>query len=205
MLSLAIDTATPTLVIGVARHDSVECAPGAVEVLAEVQLEDCRKHNEELIPQVHKVLANAGVEFADIDQIVVGCGPGPFTGLRVGMASAQALAHALRIPLKGVCTLDAIAGATGASLVATDARRREIYWARYRDGQRVEGPEVSAPDTVSGEETLISVPDALSEKLAATGPRTNANPSTAFLVCAPEIAVQPLYLRRPDAKLPGSA
>ncbi|PRQ11571.1 tRNA (adenosine(37)-N6)-threonylcarbamoyltransferase complex dimerization subunit type 1 TsaB [Corynebacterium sp. 13CS0277] len=220
MLSLAIDTATPTLVVGLVRHDAavpvtgrdtdLAVAPPAatrvpaesVEVLAEVVLQECRKHNEELIPRVHEVLAHAGMTMAEIDQVVVGCGPGPFTGLRVGMATAQALAHALGVPCVGVCTLDAIAIATGADLVATDARRREVYWARYAEGHRIIGPEVSAPADVTGAAALISVPAALSEQLAATGTRTEGIPTPAALVQAPAIDVVPLYLRRPDAQIP---
>ena len=76
---------------------------------------------------------------------MVGCGPGPFTGLRVGMATAAAYGHALGVPVFGVCSLDAIGGQTaGEVLVVTDARRREVYWARYADGVRVDGPGVAA-------------------------------------------------------------
>ena len=86
---------------------------------------------------------------ADLDAVVVGCGPGPFTGLRVGMATAAAYGHALGIPVYGVCSLDAIGVDTaGDVLVVTDARRREVYWARYRDGVRVDGPAVNAPADV---------------------------------------------------------
>ena len=93
-------------------------------------------------------LADAGLAVADLDAVVVGCGPGPFTGLRVGMATAAAYGHALGIPVYGVCSLDAIGVDTaGEVLVVTDARRREVYWARYRDGVRVDGPAVSAPPT----------------------------------------------------------
>ena len=86
---------------------------------------------------------------ADLDAVVVGCGPGPFTGLRAGMATAAAYGHALGIPVRGVCSLDAIGVlTTGDTLVVTDARRREIYWARYHDGVRTDGPAVSAPADV---------------------------------------------------------
>ncbi len=90
-----------------------------------------------------------GCAMADLNAVVVGCGPGPFTGLRVGMATAAAYGHALGIPVYGVCSLDAIGGqTTGETLVVTDARRREVYWARYRDGVRIDGPAVSAPADV---------------------------------------------------------
>ena len=94
-------------------------------------------------------LADAGLKMADLDAVVVGCGPGPFTGLRVGMATAAAYGHALDLPVHGVCSLDAIGILTrGDTLVVTDARRREVYWARYRDGMRIDGPAVSAPAAV---------------------------------------------------------
>jgi hypothetical protein len=91
------------------------------------------------------VAAEAGLTLAEVDAVVVGCGPGPFTGLRVGMATAAAFGHALEVPVHGVCSLDAIGNQTsGEVLVVTDARRREVYWARYRDGVRVDGPDVAA-------------------------------------------------------------
>ena len=129
----------------------------------------------------------------DLEAIVVGCGPGPFTGLRVGMATAAAYGHALGLPVHGVCSLDAIGIVAGGNLlVVTDARRREVYWARYRDGVRVEGPAVDAPADVPGADEALAQP-----------PRY---PTAAGLVravadwtSAPAPLV-PLYLRRPDAK-----
>ncbi len=98
-----------------------------------------------LTPNVIAAVADAGLTMADLDAVVVGCGPGPFTGLRVGMATAAAYGHALGVPVYGVCSLDAIGVlTTGDVLVVTDARRREVYWARYRDGVRIDGPGVSA-------------------------------------------------------------
>ena len=110
---------------------------------------DARAHAERITPNVLAALADAGLAMADLGAVVVGCGPGPFTGLRVGMATAAAYGHALGIPVYGVCSLDAIGGlTTGDTLVVTDARRREVYWARYRDGVRIDGPAVSAPADV---------------------------------------------------------
>ncbi len=141
-----------------------------------------------------------------LDAVVVGCGPGPFTGLRVGMATAAAYGHALDIPVYGVCSLDAIGGATtGASLVVTDARRREVYWARYLDGVRVAGPAVNAATDVAieGVTAVAGSPEhAALFGLPVVGP---VYPSGAGLVAAvqdwddPQPLV-PLYLRRPDAK-----
>ena len=152
-LILAIDTATPAVTAGVVRRDG-----DAIEVLAERVTVDARAHAEQLTPNVVGALADAGRRRRAISSaVVVGCGPGPFTGLRVGMATAAAYGHALGIPVHGVCSLDAIGiDAAGDLLVVTDARRREVYWARYRDGVRVEGPAVDAPADVPGAATTGS-------------------------------------------------
>src|SRR6478609_3375698 len=143
---LAMDTATPAVTAGVLRLEGVE-------VLAERVTVDARGHAEQLTPNVLAALADAGLTVNDLDAVVVGCGPGPFTGLRVGMATAAAYGHALGVPVYGVCSLDAIGIESGATrseiLVVTDARRREVYWARYRDGVRVDGPAVNAPADVA--------------------------------------------------------
>jgi tRNA threonylcarbamoyl adenosine modification protein YeaZ len=188
-LVLAIDTATPAVTAGVVRVDS------AVHTLAERVTIDARAHAEQLTPNVVAALADAAVTAAQLDAVVVGCGPGPFTGLRVGMASAAAYGHALGIPVHGVCSLDAIGGGSiGDVVVVTDARRREVYWARYRDGKRVEGPAVNAPADVPG------ALDALT--------RPPVYPTAAGLVRAVDdwasepAPLVPLYLRRPDATPP---
>jgi len=183
---LAIDTATPAVTAGVVRLDGVE-------LLAERVTVDPRAHAELLTPNVLGALADAGLTVDDLTAVVVGCGPGPFTGLRVGMATAAAYGHALGIPVHGVCSLDAIGIDTvGEALVVTDARRREVYWARYRDGVRVDGPNVNAPADVPG----------AAEALA----RPPVYPTVAGLVrCVADWSAEPaplipLYLRRPDAK-----
>jgi tRNA threonylcarbamoyl adenosine modification protein YeaZ len=154
---------------------------------------DPRAHAEQLTPNVVGALADAGVGMEDLDAVVVGCGPGPFTGLRVGMASAAAFGHALGVPVHGVCSLDAIGiESDGDILVVTDARRREVYWARYRDGVRVDGPAVNAPADVPGAVDALTRPPVyptVSGLVRAVGDWT-AEP-------APLV---PLYLRRPDAK-----
>ncbi|WP_369807347.1 tRNA (adenosine(37)-N6)-threonylcarbamoyltransferase complex dimerization subunit type 1 TsaB [Mycobacterium sp. 852002-51057_SCH5723018] len=120
-----------------------------LEVLAERVTVDARAHAERLTPNALAALDDAALTMADLDAVVVGCGPGPFTGLRAGMATGAAYGHALGIPVYGVCSLDAIGvQTTGDVLVVTDARRREVYWARYRDGARTHGPAVSAPAAV---------------------------------------------------------
>ena len=129
-LVLVIDTATPTVTAAVVR------ANGVTSVLAERLTRDPRAHAESLTPNVLGAMSDSNVAMSDLDAVVVGCGPGPFTGLRVGMATAAAFGHALGVPVFGVCSLDGIGGATsGDVLVVTDARRRELYWARYRDGE----------------------------------------------------------------------
>ncbi|RZT18708.1 tRNA threonylcarbamoyl adenosine modification protein YeaZ [Mycobacterium sp. BK558] len=201
-LVLAIDTATPAVTAGVVRLGD------EVELLAEQVTVDPRAHAERLTPNIVAALADAGIGVDELDAVVVGCGPGPFTGLRVGMATAAAFGHALGVPVRGVCSLDAIAvGTAGEVLVVTDARRREVYWARYRDGARVDGPAVNAAaDVPSGAAAVAGSPEhAALFDLPRLAP---VYPSATGLVAAvadwevePEPLV-PLYLRRPDAKPP---
>jgi tRNA threonylcarbamoyl adenosine modification protein YeaZ len=198
-LILAVDTATPAVTAGIVKLEGVE-------VLAERVTVDARAHAEQLTPNVLAALADAGLTVNDLGAVVVGCGPGPFTGLRVGMATAAAYGHALGIPVHGVCSLDAIGvHTTGDALVVTDARRREVYWARYRDGVRVDGPAVDAPaDVPADAQAVAGSPDhAALFDLPRLSP---VYPSAEGLVRAvgdwtaqPDPLV-PLYLRRPDAK-----
>jgi tRNA threonylcarbamoyl adenosine modification protein YeaZ len=201
---LAIDTATPAITAAIVSLDGVE-------VLAERVTIDARAHAEQLTPNVLGALADAGRSVNDLGAVVVGCGPGPFTGLRVGMASAAAYGHALGIPVYGVCSLDAIgietAATSGEVLVVTDARRREVYWARYRDGVRIDGPAVDAPADVPADADAVagSPEHAALFDLPRLSP---VYPTAAGLVravadwtTAPDPPV-PLYLRRPDAKPP---
>jgi len=201
-LILAIDTATAAVTAGVVRLDGPECAVLAVRVTV-----DARAHAERLTPNVLAALADAALTMADLDAVVVGCGPGPFTGLRVGMATAAAYGHALGIPVHGVCSLDAIGVRTiGDTLVVTDARRREVYWAHYRDGVRTDGPAVSSPADVDPG-TARAVAGSPEHAALFELPRCEpVYPTPAGLVTAvsdwsddpaPLVA---LYLRRPDAK-----
>jgi tRNA threonylcarbamoyl adenosine modification protein YeaZ len=185
-LILAIDTATPAVTAGIVKLEDLE-------VLAERVTIDARAHAEQLTPNVLAALADAGVTVNDLGAVVVGCGPGPFTGLRVGMASAAAYGHALGIPVHGVCSLDAIGvHTTGDGLVVTDARRREVYWARYRHGMRVEGPAVGAPAEVPGAAEALERPPVYPTVAGLVRSATDWAAEPAPLV--------PLYLRRPDAK-----
>jgi tRNA threonylcarbamoyl adenosine modification protein YeaZ len=206
---LVLDTSTPAVTAAV-----VDVAPGGTTVLAERVTVDGRAHGELLAPQVAAVLDEAGVRPDQLTAIVAGLGPGPFTGLRVGLVTAVAFAHALGLPGYGVCSLDAFAyGTTGRLLVATDARRKEVYWAEYADGIRLAGPEVVAPGEVHTRATLavgdgaVRYQDVLG--LSVDGPRYPPAGALAALAAdrilagAPGEALVPLYLRRPDAALPG--
>lgn len=203
MWVLAIDTATTDLVTGLVDTESGTTHDRVIA--------DTRAHNEQLMPTIEQLLDDAALTYADLGAIVVGVGPGPFTGLRVGMATASALGQALGIPVHGVCTHDAIAfGRKGHLLVATDARRKEVYWAGYVDGVRWLGPEVEPPETLAAQaETLViaeNLAARLPEKLAGL-PREEAGPRAAGLVACADLKAEPeplvpLYLRRPDAVPP---
>jgi tRNA threonylcarbamoyl adenosine modification protein YeaZ len=111
-------------------------------------------------------------------------GPGPFTGLRIGIAFAQSFALARNIPVRGVCSLDAIAAQVNEKdfIITTDARRKEVYWARYRDGVRVGEPTVSFPSAVIGAKVYADLYPDLLTMAALSGNIT-----------------EPIYLRHPDA------
>ena len=203
MLVLALDTATPTLVAGLGRWS----AEAGIEVLAERAVPSGNKHAELLTPAIRGVLADAGLAIADLDAVVTGLGPGPFTGLRVGIVTALTLADARGLPVVGVCSLDAVG--SGARTVVTDARRKEVYWAAYAaDGARTHGPDVVRPEELGLPGPFVGDP-AFAERLGA--PVTAADVTTAGLLraAAPQLAdpssagpLVPLYLRRPDATPP---
>ncbi|MBE7324924.1 tRNA (adenosine(37)-N6)-threonylcarbamoyltransferase complex dimerization subunit type 1 TsaB [Nocardioides sp. Y6] len=204
---LAFDTATP--LVTVALHDGRD-------VVAERVSDRPMKHGESLAPLIDAVMADAGRGRRDVTAIAVGAGPGPFTGLRVGLVTARTLALALDVEVRAVCTLDVLAveahetgAVSGDFLVATDARRKEVYVASYRDGVRVQGPAVRKPADVASDLPVVGegatlYPDAFPH---AVGP---ARPSAGWLarVVAEERAElldpEPLYLRRPDAVAPAA-
>jgi tRNA threonylcarbamoyl adenosine modification protein YeaZ len=217
VLVLAIDTATPAVTAGVVQLD----ADAVPRTLAQRVTVDAKAHGELLIPHLREALAEAGKTMADVDAIVCGSGPGPFTGLRVGMVTAAALGQALGKPVYPVPTVDAIAVEARSGhrlLVATDARRREVYWAAYdADGGRVEGPHVDKPADLAEKLPSLDVASA-----AGQGAEMYADvldlpialapfPSPKGLVAVAAVAVlagaepdpmTPLYLRRPDAVVP---
>lgn len=169
MFVLAVDTSTPQVTAGIVRVSGpggagggADAAPAVAELSARGHV-DARAHNEVLTPLILEALDEAGVARADVSAVVVGCGPGPFTGLRVGMATAASFADAWSVPSHGVCSLDALARPGGSAtpgdvLAVTDARRREVYAAAYRDGARVWGPAVMKAAGVA-DEVRAAVPD----------------------------------------------
>jgi tRNA threonylcarbamoyladenosine biosynthesis protein TsaB len=215
VLLLAFDTATPA--VTVALHDGVRPLAGQTTVSS-------RRHGELLAGMIEQVLADGGATRADLEAVAVGTGPGPYTGLRAGLVTARVLASALGIPAIGVCTLDvmaqaAIPAAAGREfVVAADARRKEVYWARYTPtGERIGDPAVNVPAVladvagitgsypVAGEGPVLypdlggdpippRYPDAV--HLAAIASQRLAEP-------VPYGLPEPLYLRRPDARVPG--
>ncbi|MEU4239420.1 tRNA (adenosine(37)-N6)-threonylcarbamoyltransferase complex dimerization subunit type 1 TsaB [Actinoplanes sp. NPDC026619] len=210
MLVLALDTATPASTAAL-----VEVTADGLSGIAERRTVDPRAHGEKLAPEIAAALAEAGVRPADLGAIVAGVGPGPYTGLRVGLVTAASMGHVLGIPVYGVCSLDGLGRAAGPGrvLVATDARRKEVYFATYADGVRQSGPEVAKPAEVTGEfdrvvgegglkygdvfgvpveEHLLYPPGAALVALAADRIRDGA----------PSEPLTPLYLRRPDAVEP---
>ncbi len=196
-ITLALDTSTDVRV-GVAR-DGVALASGAVE--------DPRAHAEQLMPLVERTLASAGLTLADVDALVAGVGPGPFTGLRVGVVTATTLGLVLGRGVRGVCSLDAIArqwaDAPARFAVVSDARRKEVYWAVYAGGVRVEGPFVTTPAAVP--DLPLAGPGASLVREGAEGPSVlDAGVLAACASDLPDAGLEPLYLRRPDADLPGA-
>lgn len=208
MLVLAFDTATPAVTAAV--HDGER-------VLAERTTVDARRHGELLVPTIEAVLDAAGVALRDVTAIVSGSGPGPYTGLRVGLVTAQALSAATGAPAYGVCTLDVIAHAvtvSGPFLVATDARRKEVFWASYTaTGDRIAGPAVDRPEALPG---MLPVAGAGARMYAEViGPDRVIDPEypaagALGALAAGRLAAgaepgppRPIYLRRPDARVPG--
>jgi tRNA threonylcarbamoyladenosine biosynthesis protein TsaB len=230
VLVLGFDTATPA--VSVALHDGERVIAGASAV-------DARRHSELLAPMITKVMADVGASRGDLTAVAVGVGPGPYTGLRVGVVTARVLGSVLGLPVTGVCSLDVIAvtargglgpppqaaRTAGSSppastvppgrefLVATDARRQEVYWARYdAAGHRVAGPAVGRASAIPEAADLAVAgaggplyPDAFGEMI---GPAYPDAGTLCGIVARPAgqpplLAAEPLYLRRPDAREPG--
>lgn len=222
MSELCLDTSSATTVALVRDGD----------VVAHAENDSTRRHAESVTPLVREVLASAGITGAladsGITQVLVGTGPAPFTGLRAGLVTARVLARATGAEVHGASSLDIVArqaldllAPDAEVLVITDARRHELYWARYRaegpdDVRAVEGPDVAAPRVVAnallGSDALLvpagEVPDHAVAALqqAPVGPTVVLDPSVLVRIVAARLArgqvdrlgTEPLYLRRPD-------
>jgi tRNA threonylcarbamoyl adenosine modification protein YeaZ len=167
---LAIDTSTSRTSVAIIEDS---------KVLYNGFLDGATAHGPSLPALVQEALA-----VSDVDEVVVGMGPGPFTGLRVGIAFAQSFAVAREIPVRGVCSLDAIAAQIHEEdfIITVDARRKEVYWARYTNGVRVTDPAVNFPADVTG---AVIHADLFPEMVSLVNLQGNI--------------AEPIYLRRPDA------
>jgi tRNA threonylcarbamoyladenosine biosynthesis protein TsaB len=227
VLILGIDTSTSAIGVGLSDGERVLAARHRVEA---------RGHAEHLAPLVVALLAGAGATPRDLTAVVVGTGPGPFTGLRVGIVTGLTMGHALGLPAHGLCSLDVLAhqalgrrstsgdggqplGSGAELLVATDARRKEVYWARYRSDAA--GPD-GARTAVRLTDPAVDRPGELDAALRAL-PTVGRGPvlypdlfphplepldvdagvlallGAQGLAEGLEMPVEPLYLRRPDA------
>lgn len=221
MRLLAMDTATSA--ISVAVHDGER-------VLAARSTVDARRHTELLAPLLLETLEAAGTRAEEVTHVAVGTGPGPFTGLRVGLVTARTFAHARGVTAHGVCSLDALAAAAAADghegdlLVATDARRKEVYWARYRcaagESTPIDEPSVTKPGDLPDEVRALPTvgrgptlyPDLLPQGIVHDDGAAllDVDAGVLAMVAAGRIAededmpVEPLYLRRPDAAAPAA-
>ncbi|HQR80255.1 MAG TPA: tRNA (adenosine(37)-N6)-threonylcarbamoyltransferase complex dimerization subunit type 1 TsaB [Actinomycetota bacterium] len=181
MSVLAMDTATP--------HCTAACAGRSAGVIAPTG------HAEHLVELIREVAP----DLAEVTSIVVGVGPGPYTGLRVGVVTAAVMGQALGVPVAGVCSLDGLGARLGEGVVVTDARRREVFAARYADGRRVEGPVVIPPAQVAERWPGLRVLGPAVQRYPDLG--QDAAVDAADLLAVPaDLPVRPWYLREPDAK-----
>jgi len=169
-ITLAIDTSTSRTCVGVIE---------AGQLLWSGFKDGATAHGPAL-----PALVQEAIKGRAIDEVVVGMGPGPFTGLRIGIAFAQSFALARGICVRGVCSLDAIAAQVNERdfIITVDARRKEVYWARYKDGVRIGEPAVNFPKDVTGVEVYSDLYPDLTAMVALSGNVT-----------------EPIYLRHPDA------
>lgn len=230
----------PVLALDTSAAASAAVVDDTGRTLATRSSGETRRHAEALTPLLDAVLAEAGVARTDLTAVVVGTGPAPFTGLRVGLVTARTLGLALGVPVHGVSSLDALAlaalretGPDADVLVVTDARRREVYWARYRSVvaagteagvELVDGPGVEAPAVLADRGTdgalLVGAGTDLYPDALPVAPAVGARPGLAVVdpadlarvalarlaVAAPGtvLPTEPLYLRRPDAVPPAA-
>ena len=204
MVILSFDTTTSVTTVALIRE---------ADVASERSQLDARRHAEVLVPTIKLVLGDSGLNLSGLTAIAVGVGPGAFTGLRVGLVTARALGDALGIPVHGVMTLDTIAYASGLDhsfAVVMDARRKEVFWARYSNATTLEaGPFVALPDDVVEQIEGLPVVGAAATPFAemfadvrppelpsagALGQLTHRR----LLGGKPLLELTPLYIRRPD-------
>jgi tRNA threonylcarbamoyladenosine biosynthesis protein TsaB len=201
---LAFDTATPH--VTVALHDGHS-------VVASFESEESMRHGEMLAPGIQRVLAEVGARAADLTAVAVGVGPGPYTGLRVGLVTARTLGFVREVPVHGVCSLDilaaeAIDGGLDEFVVATDARRKEVYLASYAGGRRVSGPVVVKPADAATDLPVVGrggvlYPEAFPQVRAPEHPKASVLCEVVVNQRFEILEPNPLYLRRPDAVEPG--
>lgn len=216
VLVLAVDTSSAVVTAAVAEVSGDETS-----LVAERSADAPNRHGELLAPLLAELLVDAGVTSAQLGALCAGLGPGPFTGLRVGVVTAASMADALGLPAYGACSLDAIALAhsDGApTVVCTDARRRQVYWAAYdADGRRAGELDLApAGDVAVAIERDVHVvgAGALLYREAFDGFTVHEEPAhpraldlvrlVAGRVGGPPDVLEPLYLRRPDAVPPGA-
>jgi tRNA threonylcarbamoyladenosine biosynthesis protein TsaB len=222
---LAFDTATPATAVALALAD------GSVATRRHEPAEGERPgHATQLLPLALELLDEAGIDWPALDRVAVGVGPGTFTGVRIGVATARALAQARELPLVGVSTLRALAlganpapAALGAVLAVLDARRGEAFAAAWGlDGSELLAPAASAPEALAAAVSALPAPVlAIGDgairfrlQIEAAGAEVPADDSRAHRVDAtahcrlaatmePSVrdAVLPSYLRLPDAEL----
>ena len=203
---LALDTSTRFVSVAVHDGDAVVAAATSDEPM---------QHGEQLAPLIDRVLGEVDAIRQDVTAVAVGVGPGPFTGLRVGVVTARVLGLALGIPVYGVGSLDVLAAravdeGVGEPFLATlDARRKELFWASYDgEGHRLDGPHVDRPTELPADLLVVGdgpvrYPGSFGRT---SGPETPDAATLARVVVeerAELVDPEPIYLRRPDATVPG--
>ena len=201
MKILAIDSSAG---LSVALHDGQK-------IVYEITRNDHGVQGELAADFIAQVLHTAAWSVDELTNVVVGVGPGPYTGLRVGIVTASVFAHARGLPIYAMCSLDAVGHNYGGEcIVVTDARRKELYWAQYEAGKRISEPEVLKPaelvakfpkatyvgpgvslypDVISGNDLVLSAGDLADSFIQGS---------------AIEVPLAPLYLRKPDADEPAT-
>lgn len=207
---LAWDTSTD--VVTVALHDGSH-------IVGHRRGAAARRHAEVLVPLVNDLLVEVGVDGPDLTAVHVGVGPGAYTGLRVGLVTAQALGLTWGVPVRGACSLDPLAvqavrehpsRCSDGVLVVADARRRQVFWARYNaTGARLSGPQVGTPEAVPESGLPVVGAGAQAYRAHFGDVREPTHPDAGWLaegVVSGVITVQPavpMYLRQPDVTVFG--